>query len=289
MEKLSQKIIILGVDGMDPKLTKKYMDAGYLPNIKAIAERGAQREDLRMLGCMPTITPPGWTTLGTGAWPGTHGITCFWNQDPESLDTMMYSLDSELCKAEQYWNVTAEAGYRTMVWHWPGSAWPPSSQNPNLMVVDGVQPGFVNFGTAAVDEEKYVVADVNIPESVYLAGGILDTGAGCIIHDLDVKPAEESDVIRAVKQGGKKVKNLILELEDGELAGESVPMDLVNSPIKEAHGWNNAPADAKEFEILASAGMTRRPALILKNDQGVYDTIEIYRSKKDSEPMVSLK
>ena len=120
---LSSKIMVLGVDGMDPRLAKKYVDEGKMPNLKTIIERGAQREDLVLLGIMPTITPPGWTSLATGAYPGTHGITCFWNQDPEHLDTIMYSLDSTLCQAEQLWNVTAEAGYRTMVWHWPGSAW----------------------------------------------------------------------------------------------------------------------------------------------------------------------
>ena len=33
------------------------------------------------------------------------------------------------------WNVFAEAGKQTLVWHWPGSSWPPTSDSPNLHVV----------------------------------------------------------------------------------------------------------------------------------------------------------
>ena len=110
---------VLGVDGMDPSLTKKFMDEGKLPNIKKYVEKGACREDLVMLGAMPTITPPLWATLATGAYPETHGITCFWRQSKESLDEIVYAFDSIGCKAEQLWNVFAESGKKTLVWHWP--------------------------------------------------------------------------------------------------------------------------------------------------------------------------
>ena len=106
---LTEKILFLGVDGMDPKMTKKFMDQGKLPNIKKFVERGAQKEDLVLLCTPPTITPPLWTTLATGALPMTHGITCFWRQDPVHLDSAVYNLDSRNCEAEALWNVTAQA------------------------------------------------------------------------------------------------------------------------------------------------------------------------------------
>lgn len=34
-----------------------------------------------------------------------------------------------------------------------------------------------------------------------------------------------------------------------------VPPDAVKSPIKDAEGWANAPADAKEFTVLFSGGL----------------------------------
>ena len=41
--------------------------------------------------------------------------------------------------------------------------------------------------------------------------------------------------------------------------------------------------------ILTSSGFVHRPCLILKNQQGIYDTVAVYKSKKETEPIVSLK
>ena len=137
----NRKILVLGIDGMDQRITKKLLDEGKLPNIRKYLERGSSREELDMLGAVPTITPPCWTTLATGAYPGTHGITCYWRQSPNSLDAVVYNMDSRNCTAEQIWNVTSEAGMKTLVWHWPGSSWPPTSDSLELSVVDGTQHG----------------------------------------------------------------------------------------------------------------------------------------------------
>lgn len=75
---MTKKLMVLGVDGMDARITKHLMDEGKMPNVKKFVDRGACREDLHLLGAIPTITPPCWTTLATGAYPGTHGITCYW-------------------------------------------------------------------------------------------------------------------------------------------------------------------------------------------------------------------
>ena len=32
----ADKVFVIGLDGMDPSLTKKYMDAGKMPNVKKI-------------------------------------------------------------------------------------------------------------------------------------------------------------------------------------------------------------------------------------------------------------
>ena len=68
---LTDKILVLGIDGFEPKLAKKYLDNGKMPNLKKFREMGSCREDLMLLGAVPTVTPPLWTTLATGAYPGT--------------------------------------------------------------------------------------------------------------------------------------------------------------------------------------------------------------------------
>ena len=287
---LSDKIIILGVDGMDPALTRRFVDEGIMPNVKKFLERGVAREDLVMQGGHPTITPPMWTTMATGTCPGTHGITCFWNPDMEHLDTLSYALDSRKCKSEPLWNVFAEAGKKTLVWQWPGSSWPPTSDNPNLYVVDGTTPGFVGTGAAVIDWEKVIVADKEFGEVLYKPRIQVSNGAGCVLTDVDAAEDEpETNGVSAGIAGGASsggVTNIELSEADGELGLDDTPIDIVNSPIKPASGWADAPADALEFTVVLENGFSSRPALILKNDQGVYDHIAIYKNKKTEEPIV---
>ena len=133
---LTEKVFILGVDGLDPRFSKKMLREGKMPNLQKFIDRGSCREDLVLLGGHPTVTPPMWTTLATGAYPMTHGITCFWRNYPGRIDAITYNLDSRLCKAEQIWNCTVEAGLKTLVFHWPGSSWPPTSDSEYLHVVE---------------------------------------------------------------------------------------------------------------------------------------------------------
>ena len=198
-EAMTKKIIVLGIDGFDPLHAKFLMDQGKMPNLKMFTKKGAAREDLVLLGNMPTVTPPMWTTLATGATAATHGITAFFNSHPEKLDTTIYALDSRMCKAESLWNITAENGMGTLVWHWPGSSWPPTSDSPNLYVVDGTQPAAINQGTGIVDWEKLILADENITEVKYLAHDASDKGvAGCVITDLDDVVAQDDLMLRFI-------------------------------------------------------------------------------------------
>ena len=290
---MTQKILVLGVDGLEPRLSRKYLELGKMPNMQRFIDRGSCREDLMLLGAMPTVTPPLWTTLATGAYPGTHGITCYWRQSPYSLDAVVYNMDSRNCEAEQMWNVTTEAGMKTLVWHWPGSSWPPSSDSPLLSVVDGTQPGSVNMGVAQLDWEKIIVATPDIPEVKYAPRVEKPAGVGCIMTDIDdMVVGDNDDEMMELWWGdearkGGEIRTYVMDDEDTEVViGSKVAYDIINSPLKPAENWANAPAGAKEFTVLTSGGMMRRPALILQNEQGEYDRVAIYKNKKAAEPFV---
>lgn len=281
----TNKILCLGVDGLDPRLTRKYVDMGILPNLKKYIEMGAQRHDLVMLGGHPTVTPPMWTTLATGCYANVHGITGFFRKG-EGLSSITYNIDSRFCKAEPLWNVFAEAGKKTLVWHWPGSSWPPTSDSENLMVVDGTSPGSVGMAIAQVDSEFLVGASEKISEVTFKSRSASDAQKACVIEDLDLNAGSGVDVgLDAVKLDGD-TKNIIYKESQTVTSCTEVPLDLVQSPIKPASGWAAAPADAKEFIILLSKGFIRRPALILKNEEGIYDRVAIYKKKSDLEPVV---
>ena len=289
----ASKVAVLGVDAMDPRLTRKYIDMGIMPNTKKLLEAGAAREDLVLLGALPTVTPPQWTTLATGAYPSTHGITAFYRQGGD-LDMVNLNFDSTKCHAEQMWNVTAEAGKKTLVWHWPGSAWPPSSDSENLHVVDGTSPGGVNMSSAQVDGEFIVMASDKNDTIEYRSGAMTDAKVPCVVTGLgDDKPKQKSGGMASLMQ--RKMEDgfrlyIVNPNKDGQGGSNAIPADIAFSSIKPAEKWAaEIPADAKEFVVLLSGGLIRRPALVLKGEDGKYDHIAIYKNKKQLEPMVTIK
>lgn len=297
-DRLSEKVFIIGIDGMDPKFTRYMLRKGRMPNVKRLIEVGGMREDLILLGNHPTVTPPMWTTLSTGATPRVHGIHAFSRTDfKDGLEYSGYNLDSRYCKAEQLWDVTAAAGIKTLVFNWPGCSWPPTSNNPNLHVVDGQQPSNPGSGVATVDAEFMFVADIKTEDVLFRRKCASDSHIPCVINDLAPEPQTKTLqelTAAATKKSSQdsdgvsmpKFKSINLTENDGERGLSTSPFDVVLSPIKEAYGWANSPEGAKEFTMLFSGGLLRRVGLILKNELGIYDTVALYKSKKETEPII---
>ncbi len=290
MKAIAEKVLVLGIDGLDPRLTKYYMDQGLMPNFQKFCQRGASSEDLNMIGGQPTVTPPMWTTLATGASPRTHGITDYVGQGGEhgeDLETVIYNFDSRRCHAEQMWNVSAEAGIKTLVWHWPGSSWPPSSDSPNLTVVDGTQPGGVNIGNAQVDGEQLVIASTTTTELTFKYRAASDSKVPCFIEGMEVEEGEGANGVDLLKI--PEVKGVTIAKEELAIDLSSIALDATYSPIKEPSGWSfDVPEGAKEAYLNYSKGLIRRVLLIKKNEAGVYDCVEMYRNKKSDKPIAIL-
>ncbi|HEY7056284.1 MAG TPA: alkaline phosphatase family protein, partial [Vicinamibacterales bacterium] len=76
--KYSQKLVILGFDGMDPRLVQQWMAEGKLPNIARLAQQG---------GIYPLATthspesPTAWASFATGMNAGKHNIYDFLVRD----------------------------------------------------------------------------------------------------------------------------------------------------------------------------------------------------------------
>ena len=205
----NRKLIVLCIDGMDPKLSKRLLDEGKLPNIEKMLSMGAAREDLVMLGANPTITPPMWTTLSTGAYPMTHGITCYWNTAGNELGKLRNNFDSSFVKAEQIWAVTATAKKKTLVWTWPCS-WPPVIDDANLHVVCGNCPQGPNAANALVEDEHFTFASVEYKEIQNREKLELKGGAGCIVTE-DMLDRSDEEIREAVKKaaGGESERMTI--------------------------------------------------------------------------------
>jgi predicted AlkP superfamily phosphohydrolase/phosphomutase len=73
-----QRVFVIGFDGMDPTLARKYMDEGKLPNLKRLAESGT----FATLGStQPSESPTAWSSFATGVNPGKHNIYDFLIRD----------------------------------------------------------------------------------------------------------------------------------------------------------------------------------------------------------------
>jgi len=88
-----RKLIFLGLDGLDPRLTEMFMAAGKLPNLSKLMQQGSFR---RLRTTFPALSPVAWSTFATGVNPGGHGIFDFLRRDPAT-----YLPDLSLNRYEQ--------------------------------------------------------------------------------------------------------------------------------------------------------------------------------------------
>jgi predicted AlkP superfamily phosphohydrolase/phosphomutase len=78
----NHRLIILGIDGMDPQLLRQYMREGKMPNFARLAAQGDFRE---LTTSIPPQSPVAWSNLITGMNAGSHGIFDFIHRDPNTL------------------------------------------------------------------------------------------------------------------------------------------------------------------------------------------------------------
>ena len=138
--KEAKKAIVLGLDGGHPELVQRFIREGKLPNFERMMKEGVFKEALEPF---PTITPPNWTTITTGAWPGTHNITDFFlpPEPGEPLDRLGFAFNTRESKAEYLWQAAERAGKKSILVKWEVS-WPP---NHSGIQVEGCGPGVVNL------------------------------------------------------------------------------------------------------------------------------------------------
>jgi predicted AlkP superfamily phosphohydrolase/phosphomutase len=78
-----KKVIVLGIDGMDPLLLERYIAAGKMPNFANLAAISGVH---RLGTSTPPQSPVAWSNLTTGMDPGGHGIFDFIHRDPRTME-----------------------------------------------------------------------------------------------------------------------------------------------------------------------------------------------------------
>ncbi|MDD2923048.1 MAG: alkaline phosphatase family protein [Anaerolineales bacterium] len=120
------KTILLGFDSFDPAVFEDMAGKNQLPNLSKFADaKGYSRFEV----CSPPQTEVSWTSIATGADPGSHGIFDFVHRDPSTYAPYVSILPTKKTVAgEQFvppyiaktlFEEAAEMGYPATALWWP--------------------------------------------------------------------------------------------------------------------------------------------------------------------------
>jgi len=146
------KVVVIGLDCAIPHLIRKHIDEGHLPTFKRLINEGVIADNC--LVPFPTVTPPNWATIATGAWAGTHGITDFHVHEPGTpLDNLNIkeAFCSDRIKAETLWDVADRIGKKCIVVNYPGS-WPMKMKHGIMVGGEGLSIGEYRDGFWGLDK-----------------------------------------------------------------------------------------------------------------------------------------
>jgi len=77
----TDRVIILGLDGLEPTITERLLAEGKLPNLQRLAKQGAYSH---LQSTYPSISPVAWSTFATGVCAGGHNIFDFLARNKKS-------------------------------------------------------------------------------------------------------------------------------------------------------------------------------------------------------------
>lgn len=104
------KLIVIGIDGMDYDVVKRYEDA--LPNI---SEMIGQWGWPHLRSVFPADTTPAWSTIFTGLDPSEHGIINFVNMGDKKNAYNPLKFDDSVLKGRTFWDKLCDVGYSCAV------------------------------------------------------------------------------------------------------------------------------------------------------------------------------
>ncbi|MFQ5601711.1 MAG: alkaline phosphatase family protein [bacterium] len=70
----TDRVVILGLDGLEPTITERLLKEGKLPNLKKLKEQGSYSH---LQTTYPALSPVAWSAFSTGVGPGKHNIFDF--------------------------------------------------------------------------------------------------------------------------------------------------------------------------------------------------------------------
>lgn len=155
MSTTTQRAIIIGLDGVDPKTVQRLMAQDALPNLQRVAAGGCFAP---LSTTAPAQTPVAWSSFATGTNPGGHGIFDFLTRDPgacrpdlalsrfEQKSAFLPPKAVNLRGGTAFWDVLGEAGVPSVILRCP-CTFPPDIVKGRMLAGMGVPDMRGGLGT----------------------------------------------------------------------------------------------------------------------------------------------
>ena len=120
---MSERVLIIGLDGAVWRVLDAMIEAGRMPNLKALVDGGAAGN---LRSTVPPITVPAWSSFMTGKNPAKHGIYEFLVREEGSYNERPISARSR--RARTIWRILTDAGKKVVCLNVP-TTYPPEEVN----------------------------------------------------------------------------------------------------------------------------------------------------------------
>ena len=155
------RVLVLGLDGVDPQVVDLLMSEGKMPNFAKLRQDGAYGA---LRSTPPLLSPIIWTTIATGKPPEQHGIGHFVAVNGKTGEQL--PVTSQMRRVRAVWNILSDAGRDVAVVGW-WATWPAETVHGTIVTdhtcyhflfTDGVAGGIARVGMISPPEREAELA-----------------------------------------------------------------------------------------------------------------------------------
>lgn len=264
---LSKRVVVFGVDGLDPEMLQERIDRGIMPNFARLQGQGATLQSLQT--SWPPQSPVAWSNFISGVNPGKHGLYDFIHVNRDN-----YSIESSMVETDDVGMSLSLFGYDLPL---TGGESRSTRQFPafwEVMSEEGI-PVYVHRMPAAyplTESEAVVFPDMGTPD---LVGAL--SGVAYLFTENDKQSARVSDSYRVEKINLKR-RNLNLWKASSRIYGPSDTLVNVDD-LKEQQDTALANNDFAEANRIANE---------IRRAQETFTPIELMVDQTGEEPVLAI-
>ncbi|MBU1923327.1 MAG: alkaline phosphatase family protein [Candidatus Omnitrophica bacterium] len=159
------KVIILGIDGMDPAITEKLINDGLLPNLAALRKKGSYS---RLDTTFPAESAVAWSSFATGLDASGHGVFDFIMRNPQDYSLFLGLNEVTTIKGkteiksrrkgEPFWNILSKNKVPCFIYFCPNT-FPPEPIYGKMLSGMGTPDILGNMGKFSFYTTKLLTKD----------------------------------------------------------------------------------------------------------------------------------